>query len=244
MNSRSNISGNISGINIKGGCLGCLQCGYDNQCVYKDKDELMEFWNQKLKTSDILIFAGNIKDRYLSSRWKMVFDRSFFNNHVPTLIGKQIAFIISGPLSQIPNIKQIFQAYLESQGSNCVDFITDEFGDSVELDSLLQNFAHQLIRFSDSNYIQPVTYLSVGGKLLFRDAVYSRLRLTFRADDKYYEKHGLYDTFPQNDEMAKKMNEQLIPVIENNEKFRKKFYSMIKEAMVNPLKSIVAHPDK
>ena len=145
----------------------------------------MEFWNQKLKTSDILIFVGNIKDRYLSSRWKMVFDRSFFNNHVPTLIGKQIAFIISGPLSQIPNIKQIFQASLESQGSNCVDFITDEFGNSAELDSLLQNFAHQLIHFSDSNYIQPVTYLSVGGKLLFRDAVYTRLRLTFRADDKY-----------------------------------------------------------
>ncbi len=44
--------------------------------------------------------------------------------------------------------------------------------------------------------------------------------------------------------MAKKMNEQLIPVIENNEKFRKKFYSMIKEALVNPLKSIVANPDK
>ena len=244
MNSRSNISGNISGINIKGGCLGCLQCGYDNQCVYKDKDELMEFWNQKLKTSDILIFAGNIKDRYLSSRWKMVFDRSFFNNHVPTLIGKQIGFIISGPLSQIPNIKQIFQAYLESQGSNCVDFITDEFGNSAEINSLLQNFAQQIIRFSDSNYVQPVTYLSVGGKLLFRDAVYTRLRLAFRADDKYYEKHGLYETFPQNDKMAKKMNEQLIPVIENNEKFRKKFYSIIKEAMVNPLKSIVAHPDK
>ncbi len=235
---------NIYDINIKGGCLGCCQCGYDNQCVYKEKDEFMAFWNQKLKPSDILVFAGNIKDRYLSSRWKMVFDRAFFNNHVPTLIGKQIAFIISGPLSQIPNIKQIFQAYLESQGSNCVDFITDEFGDSAEINSVLQNCAHQLIRFSNSNYIQPETYLSVGGKLLFRDAVYSRLRLIFRADDKYYEKQGFYDTFPQNDEMAKKMNEQLIPVIENNEKFRKKFYSMIKEAIVNPLKSIVAHPDK
>ena len=40
------------------------------------------------------------------------------------------------------------------------------------------------------------------------------------------------------------MNDQFIPLIENNEKFRKKFYSMIKKAIVNPLKSIVAHPDK
>ncbi|MFX1329876.1 MAG: NAD(P)H-dependent oxidoreductase [Promethearchaeota archaeon] len=246
---RNSFTGNIDIINIydisiKGGCLGCLQCGYDNQCVYKDKDEFMSFWNQKLRTSDILIFAGNIKDRYLSSQWKMVFDRSFFNNHVPTLIGKQIAFIISGPLNQIPNIKHIFQAYLESQGSNCVDFITDEYGDSAQLDSLLQYLAQKIIRFSESNYIQPVTFLSIGGKLLFRDAVYSRLRLVFRADDKYYEKHGFYKTFPQNDKRAKKMNEQLIPLIESNEKFRKKFYTMIKEALVNPLKSIVVHPDR
>ncbi|MFX1409053.1 MAG: NAD(P)H-dependent oxidoreductase [Promethearchaeota archaeon] len=235
---------NIFDIDIKGGCLGCLQCGYDNQCAYKDKDEFMEFWNLKLKASDILVFAGNIKDRYISSRWKMVFDRAFFNNHVPTLIGKQIAFIISGPLSQIPNINQIFQAYIESQGSNCVNFITDEFGDSAELDSLLQNFAHQLIRFSDSNYIQPETFLSVGGKLIFRDAVYTRLRLVFRADDKYYEEHGFYNTFPQNDKRAKEMNEQLIPVIENNEKFRKKFYSMINKAIINPIKTIVDDPSK
>ncbi len=34
----------------------------------------MEFWNQKLKTSDILIFVGNIKDRYLSSdgKWFLI----------------------------------------------------------------------------------------------------------------------------------------------------------------------------
>ena len=234
----------INDLDIKGGCLGCLQCGYDNQCAYKEKDGFMEFWDETVSKSDILIFGGNIVDRYLSSRWKIVFDRCFFKNHVPTLIDKQIGFILSGPFNQIPNLKQILSAYTESQGSNCVDFITDEYGTSDEIDMLLLNFASRLIRFSNINYIQTRTYLSVGGELLFRDAIYSRMRFTFRADDKYYEKHGFYDSFPQNDKRAKKMNDMLIPLIENNEEFRKKFYNSIKLEMVKPLKSIVENPNK
>ncbi|GAG77517.1 unnamed protein product [marine sediment metagenome] len=131
-----------------------------------------------------------------------------------------------------------------SQGSNVIDFVTDEYGTSEEIDSLLQNFATQSIRFSNSNYVQTHTYLSKGAELLFRDAVFSRLKFIFRADDKYYEKHGLYDTFPQNDKSAKKMNDMLIPLIENNEDFRKKFYSSIKTEMVKPFKSIVENPNK
>ena len=235
---------NLNDIDIKGGCLGCIRCGYDNQCVYKGKDDLMEFWNTKLITSDILIFAGNIKDRYLSSRWKMVFDRGFFNGHVPTLIGKQMGFIISGPLGQISNLRQILQARIEFQESNFVDIITDEFGESFEIDSLLHNFANQLIKFSSSNYIKPPTFLAEGGKRILRDAVYGKLRFVFRADDKYYEKTGLYDTFPQNDKNAKKMNDMLIPLIENNEDFRKNFYANTNKAMLKQFKNILAKADK
>jgi len=235
---------NIYDIDIKGGCLGCILCGYDNQCAYKGKDEFIDFWNEKIKVSDILIFAGNIKDRYLSSRWKMVFDRSFFNNHVPILIEKQIGFIISGPLGQIPNLKQILVAYVEIQDSNVVDFITDEYGDSAEIDALIHSFANQLIRFSNSNYSKPQTFRSRGGILLFRDEIFGRLRFVFRADDKYYEEQGLYDTFPQNDKVAKKMNDMLIPLIENNDDFRKKFYANINKEMIKPLKYIVSKADK
>lgn len=88
---------NLNTLDIKGGCQGCCQCGLDNICAYQDKDEYIEFYNTKVKAADVLIFAGTIKDRYLSSRWKMFFDRSFFNGHSPSLIGKQIGFIISGP---------------------------------------------------------------------------------------------------------------------------------------------------
>ncbi|MFX0106485.1 MAG: flavodoxin family protein [Candidatus Hodarchaeota archaeon] len=232
---------NIYDLDIKGGCLGCNQCGYDNTCVYKEKDGFTEFWNS-LQSFDVLIFAGTIKDRYLSSTWKLVFDRSFFNGHIPTLRGKQVGFIISGPLGQISNLKQIFQAFIEQQGSNLVDIITDEYQDSSKVDSLLLNLAKKIVRFSKSGYIKPHTFLTIGGIKIFRDAVYGRMRFIFQADHRFYEKHGYYD-FPQNDERAKKMNETYIPLTQN-EKFRKTFYSMIKTEMIKPLKSVVANPNK
>ncbi len=232
---------NIYDLEIKGGCLGCVQCGYDNKCVYEDKDEFTEFWNS-LKSFDIIIFAGVIKDRYLSSRWKLVFDRSFFNGHIPTLRGKQFGFIITGPLGQIFNLKQILNAIPELQESNLVDIITDEYQDSSKIDSLLLNFAKRLVLFSKSCYIKPHTFLTEGGMKIFRDAVYGRMRFVFQADHRFYEENGYYD-FPQDDERAKKMNDMLIPLTQN-EKSRKNFYSMLTSQMIKPLQGIVADPNK
>jgi len=105
----------LNSVYIKGGCLGCIQCGYDNSCRYADKDDYIEFFNTWIKSADILVWAGAIKDRYLSSRWKLFLDRGFFNNHIPMLSGKQIGFIISGPLSQIPNLRQALEGFLQVQ---------------------------------------------------------------------------------------------------------------------------------
>jgi len=58
---------NLQDLDIKGSCLGCLRCGYDNQCVYRDKYGYIEFYNTKVREADILVFAGAISDRYLSS---------------------------------------------------------------------------------------------------------------------------------------------------------------------------------
>lgn len=54
---------------------------------------------------------------------------SFFNNHVPVMTRKQLGFIISGPLSQIPNLKQALEGFFEVQQAGIVDFLTDENGD-------------------------------------------------------------------------------------------------------------------
>lgn len=34
---------NINEIDIKGYCLGCLQCAYENHCAYEGKDEYIDF---------------------------------------------------------------------------------------------------------------------------------------------------------------------------------------------------------
>ncbi|MHA1510676.1 MAG: NAD(P)H-dependent oxidoreductase [Promethearchaeota archaeon] len=187
---------NLRDLNIKGSCLGCLQCAYDNQCSYRGKDDFIEFYDSKVKKADILIYAGAIKDRYLSSRFKMLFDRSFYNTHIPVLMGKQIGFIISGPLSQIPNLRETFQGWNETNKLNTVDFITDESQNSEEIDGLLQALALKSINFSEIGFVNELTMRGVAGKNIFRDDIWGGLRYPFRADYKFYKKHGFFD-FPQ-----------------------------------------------
>ena len=232
---------NINDIDIKGGCISCLQCGYDHKCSYIGKDGFIDFWEDVVMTSDILIFAGVIKDRYLSARWKMALDRAFYMTHTPTLIGKQMGYIISGPLSQIPNLTEMFQGHIELQGSNLVDIITDEFGTSEEIDALLHDFARKSVTFSNIDYIKPLTFLGEGGRKIFRDDIYGRNRFVFMADHEYYEKHGYYDTFPQNDERAKKLNEKLIPLIKID-KIRNKMN--MKQEFLRPFRKVLEDPNK
>lgn len=225
---------NLQGVDMKGGCLGCLQCGYDHTCAYTGKDEFIEFYNTKLKTADIVVFAGEIKDRYLSSRWKMFFDRSFFNTHTPSLAGKQMGFIISGPLSQIPNLRQILEAYTDWQQANLVDIVTDEVEDSAVIDGLLQKLAKGLVWFAERSYIHPRTFLGVAGMRIFRDDVWGRLRFPFRADHQFYKKHGIYD-FPQKDYKGRIVS-QILLLLTKIPTIRKEIYhKRMKEEMIKPL---------
>ena len=120
---------NVHEIRIRGGCMGCIQCGLDNQCVYQEADDIYEVYG-KLMAADILVLAGTIRDRYLSSRWKLFFDRGFFNGHVPMFVGKQMGYLVSGPLMQLPNLRQILESYVECQQANLVSTVSDECGNS------------------------------------------------------------------------------------------------------------------
>lgn len=232
---------NIHEIDIKGPCTGCISCGYNHECIYEDKDEFTNFWSDKVVQSDILILAGDIVDRYLSSRWKLIFDRAFFNTHTPTLHDKQMGYILSGPLSQIPNLTQILQSYAETQDANFLGIVTDEFGSSENINRLLYQLAQDSVLFANSNFKKPSTFLGEGAKRIFRDDVYGRNRFVFLADHEYYKKHGIYDTFPQNDERAKKMNEKLIPLMKID-KVRKKLN--LKQEFLRPFKRVIEDPKK
>lgn len=232
----------LKDINMKGGCLGCLSCGPDNVCVYNGKDEFIDICNTKLKFADIIIFAGDIHDRYLSATWKRFFDRSFFSTHIPLLQGRQIGFLISGPLKQMPNIVEIFEGYAEWQQANLVDFITDESGDSVAIDRLLQNFAKQVAWFAGEKYIKPHTFLGVAGMKIFRDETWGRFRFVLQANDKFFRKKNMYD-FPQKNFRANIANAVMMPLT-SIPIVRKIFRRELHRLMIMPLKAIVDRTPK
>jgi multimeric flavodoxin WrbA len=228
---------NLHDLKISGGCLGCMNCGYDNVCIYAGKDDYVDFFKNKVLPADVLVFAGSIQDRYLSSRWKMYFDRSFFMGHAPVLMGKQIGFIISGPFSQIPNLRQIFEGFFECQKTNLVDIVTDEYSNSADIDGLLHCLAERLVMESAEKYRRPPTFLGVGGAKIFRDDIYGRLRMTFQADHKFLSRHKMYD-FPQKDFQTRILGGVMISLT-NLRGFRKEFYKRILQEMVKPHRKVV-----
>lgn len=227
----------LESLDIKGGCIGCLHCGYDNTCAYEGKDGFIDFYNQKVRSADIIVFAGTIRDRFLSARWKTYFDRAFFNTHIPTLIGKQIGFLISGPLMQISNLREILAAYCEWQQTNLVDIVTDEYGDSAAIDALIQGLAERLIWSAGRNYLKPMTFRGVGGMKIFRDEVWGNLRFVFQADHRYYRRQGFYD-FPQKNFKTRRLNFLMI-LLTKIPSFRKVFVKTINDKMIKPLQYVV-----
>jgi multimeric flavodoxin WrbA len=227
----------LKDIDIKGGCLGCMQCGFDNVCVYEGKDGFIDFYNKKIKTADVLFFAGAIHDRYLSSLWKCFFDRSFFNGHTPALQGKQVGFIISGPFNQIYNLREILKAYVEIQHCNMTGFVSDDMGSPAEINVALQNIVSRSVAQSKLGYIQPPTFYQVAGNKIFRDAIWGRLRVVFQADHRYYKEHGVYN-FPQKNYKWRIINSTLvmltkIPVV------RREFIKRMKSEMIKPCANVV-----
>jgi multimeric flavodoxin WrbA len=232
---------NLHDVDIKGGCQGCVQCGYDNQCVYQGKDGYVDFYNTKLKPADILVFAGAIRDRYLSSTWKTFFDRSFFNGHAPSLPGKQFGFIITGPLVQLPNLRQILEAWVQMQRANLVDFVTDEVMDASELDAQLQGLAQRLVWCADQDYVPPQTFLGVGGYKLFRDDIWGRLRIAFLADHRAYKRLGVYD-FPQKNLVFRVLN-TVVPPLLRIRKVRETFMARLRKGVTQPYQRVIASVD-
>ena len=185
----------LSQTDIKGGCLGCLKCGPNNVCAYAGKDGFMEMFQSLVDESDVLLFAGEIKDRYLSSAWKRFFDRSFFRTHQPCFKGKQLGFVISGPLRQHENLREILSAYTELHEANLAGFVTDEAADSTLIDRHIEAFTAKAVRLAEERYAAPATFRKIGGMKVFRDDVFAQLRVIFKADHRYYKKNGIYD-FP------------------------------------------------
>ena len=231
---------NIREIDIKGGCLGCIKCAHRNICVYQDG--YMNFCETRLMPADVIIMAGKIRDRALSSKWKMFIDRGFYNTHRPVLANKQFAFIISGPLGKIPFQREIFEGHTTCGGANLAGIVTDESEDSKILDRELRTLAENCLNFSENNYMRPMMFAGVGARKLFRDAVWGELRFVFTGDHKFYKKHGIYD-FPQYKLKNWLLNIFLTPLL-NIPFIRKQLESRMKEGMTVPLDKFLSKNKK
>jgi multimeric flavodoxin WrbA len=229
---------NLYDIDIKSSCQGCLQCGANYECAFTGKDGFIDFFRSQVMAADILVYAGTITDRYFSSRWKMFFDRSFFNTHTPVLGGKQIAFVISGPFNQLENLRQVFTAFSEYQMANLVGFASDEFGTSAEIDAVLDGLMGRAAGLAEQGYMQPATFLGVGGTKLFRDEMYGNLRIVFAADHRAYQRLGFYKTFPQRNLLNAVLNTFVAPLL-SIRRLRQEFNKQVKVQMAAPLKNVV-----
>jgi len=200
------VAGDLAEVNIKGGCLGCLRCGLKSECVYDGTDDYLAFHQKMILDADIVFFIGEIRDRYLSSRFKMFFDRSFYRNHMPSLSGKQTAWVVLGELSAIPNIRQFIEAYSEVSQANIAGIVSSELNDpqafSKDIDLLVKRAAF----FHKEKFLAPDTFLGNGGRRIFRDEIWGFMRVIFSADYKFYKKNKMFD-FPT----KKLINKTVIP---------------------------------
>lgn len=179
---------------MKGACLGCCRCAFDNTCVYDDGFRV--FWETYVVPADILVMAGTVRDRFLSAAWKQFLDRSFFNGHVPAFKGKQIAYLVEGPLGHLAPLREFLTSLVMTEKANLAGIVTDEPGGDI--DAALHALAERSVRLSERGYIAPVTFPAVAGHKIFRDEIWGGMRAIFKADDRYYRQHGLYD-FPTRD---------------------------------------------
>ncbi len=221
---------NLHDLDIKGGCQGCLRCGAAYVCAYTGKDGFIEFYNSVLVPADVIIFAGALVCRQLSWKWREFFDRSFFNTHTPSLVGKQIAFLVAGPLRFLPELRETYESWVELQQSNLVAFVSDE--EPGGLDATLDQLAARTIRLAEAAYVRPRTFLGIGGMKIFRDDIWSQLKVVFRADHKAYKARGFYD-FPQR-KVGKRVVVAIAHFVTGLPGIRSQFPSMIRTQMIVP----------
>lgn len=226
---------NLNEIDIKGHCLGCCKCAKENVCVYGDKDGYRKFTDYLIENADVIIYAGTIKDRYLSSMFKLFYDRSFCYTHIPAFKGKQMGYMVAGNLSELTNLKQIMEVYTQHD-SNLIGFISDEVGDSKLLDKEINDFAKLGVYYSEKKYFREKNCLGVSAQKIFRDAIAGELGAIFLGDYSYYKKNGVFDFLT----IKEKIKYAFRRYFFRNEKVRKDIDKNMIDLMMAPHSKVIA----
>jgi len=219
-----------------GHCLGCLKCGFDNRCAYEGtKDEFVEMLNSKVLLADALVFALTMRDRYFTSLWQRYLERTFVYTHQPRLEGKQVAFLVAGPLKGNENAREILLSYVEVMRGHVVDIVTDEI--PQEIDRGIDELAVLLSDALKANVHPPVTFRGIAGLRLFRDEIFGGLSFVFQADDAYYRTHGIYD-FPHH-RRGRRTQAAIMKGLTRIPGMRNEIRNRLQSEMVKPFQKVV-----
>ncbi len=185
---------NLNDFQFDGGCLGCFHCAVAGNCVYQDGFD--EFHRTQIRSADCVIFAASINHHWFNPVWKCYDDRQFYNGHRISSMGKAVGYIISGPLQNEANLREVLEARSEMARTYLTGIVTDEVASNTVTTLLLQDLAVSTLRAIATKTSRPVNFLGAGGMRIFRDLIYV-MRGLMREDHRFYQKHGLYDDFPQ-----------------------------------------------
>ncbi len=155
----------LNDIEIKGGCLACGRCVRNGGCVYDD--DLQDLIENKFMKMDGLVFAGSINGRYLSSRWKLFFDRLLGRGNRREVQKKQLGYLISGALSQNKNLESTLRAAAELGDMNLVGIVSDESKSQDRIRSNIEHLGREIAWCIEKDFSKPKMFLGVDDLKLF-----------------------------------------------------------------------------
>ena len=225
---------------FRGGCMGCLRCSSDGQCVYTDGFD--GFLREKIQSGAGIVYAFTLKDHSMGSLFKTYDDRQFCNGHRTVTMGSPLGYLIRGRYSAENNLRLILRARASTGGNYFAGAVADEDGDIPpdELSASIAAMAAEVDYALRHSFAPPQDFYGVGGMRIFRDLIYE-MRGFMRADHKFFKEHGQYD-FPQ----KKKKNTLLMYLVGamfSNPKLRKKIGPKMNEGMLAPYKKALEQDD-
>lgn len=226
---------NLNDFPFKGGCLGCMNCAVDGKCVYKDGFD--DYLRNEIQTGQAIIYAFTIKDHSMGSRFKLYDDRQFCNGHRSVTMGMPVGYIVSGNLSEEPNLNMIIEGRANVGGNFLAGVATDEMNTDKEIDDLAKSLQYAI----ENNYAPPSNFYGVGGMKIFRDLIY-QMKGMMKADHKFYKEHGQYD-FPQK-KKGTMLLMYLVGAMMGNPKIKAKIGNKMNEGMLMPYKKVLDDLDK
>ena len=221
---------NLTKFAFKGGCLGCMNCATDGNCVYKDG--FQDLLRNEIQKTDAIVHAFTIKDHSMGASFKLYDDRQFCNGHRSVTMGMPVGYIVSGDYTCETNLQTVVEGRANVGGNFMCGVATDE----LDPDNAIRKLATNLKFAVENKYSQPSNFYGVGGSKIFRDLIY-QMKGMMKEDHKFFKAHNQYD-FPHK-KKGTMLLMYLVGAALSNSKIKSKMGNMMNEGMLMPYKKIL-----